>query len=409
MVFAIPEKVLCSSPNWFVKWKVWIVRWHAYTPRSAVITCHQSPSALLWTLLSKRKIFGYEEASLGSNMPHRRKKYKLLIVVCVVIFLCYFFGVSDYINSKSFEDDFDYPLNVDIVPLVDEVLTGMKASVSPINYYPYRFLTNSGKCNTIEKLDLFIVVKSAMQHFGHRTAIRQTYGQEDLIPGRIIKILFFLGVDNRHHKTELQKHIDEEMIKFKDIIQMDFHDNYYNNTIKTMMSFRWLYEHCATADYYLFTDDDMYISVNNLLDHIHDEIVPVKEAKSGVEKHLYTGYVFMSSPLRLRTSKWRVSLDEYPWDKWPPYVTAGAYVLSNKSMKVLYVGSLFVKHFRFDDIYLGIVAKKVGVRPEHCAKFHFYKKQYDKEGYRDVIASHGYDDHEELVRVWNEQNSIRER
>ncbi|RVE49555.1 hypothetical protein evm_005783 [Chilo suppressalis] len=313
-------------------------------------------------------------------------------------------GLSDYINSRSYDDNFNYPLNVDIIPLVNEVLSGMKTSVSPINYYPYRFLTNSGKCNTIEKLDLFIVVKSAMQNFDHRTAIRHTYGQEDLIPGRIIKVLFFLGIDNGHPKTELQKQINEEIIKFKDIIQMDFHDTYYNNTIKTMMSFRWLYEHCSTADYYLFTDDDMYISVNNLLDHIQDTIVPPKQELNEKEKHVYTGYVFKSSPLRLITSKWRVSLDEYPWDKWPPYITAGAYLVSNRSMKALYVASLFVKHFRFDDIYLGIVAKKVGIIPEHCEKFYFYKREYDKEGYRDVIASHGYSDHQELVRIWNEQN-----
>lgn len=340
-------------------------------------------------------------------MPHKRKKYKLFLCACVVIFVYYFFGIHDYLNSRNFEEEFDYPLNVEVVPLVEEVLSGKKPSVTPINYYPYRFLTNSGKCNTIEKLDLFIVVKSAMQNFGHRMAIRLTYGQEDLIPGRIIKTLFFLGIEDGYPKSALQKQIDEEMVKFKDIIQMDFRDSYYNNTIKTMMSFRWLYEHCSTADFYLFTDDDMYISVNNLLDHIQDEIVPVMDAKSDKDKHVYTGYVFKSTPLRLRTSKWRVSLEEYPWDKWPPYITAGAYLVSNKSMKVLYVGCLFVKHFRFDDVYLGIVAKKVGIVPEHCSKFHFYKKEYDKEGYRDIIASHGYGDHDELIRVWNEQNDAK--
>jgi beta-1,3-galactosyltransferase / beta-1,3-N-acetylglucosaminyltransferase len=149
-----------------------------------------------------------------------------------------------------------------------------------------------------------------------------------------------------------------------------------------------------------------YISVNNLLDHIHDELVPLKE-KAEVPNHVYTGYMFKSTPLRLRTSKWRVSLAEYPWDKWPPYITAGAYVVSNRAMKELYAGSLFVRHFRFDDVYLGIVAKKVGLNPKHCEKFNFYKKKYDYEGYRDVIASHGYDNHEELIRVWNEQNDAR--
>lgn len=337
-------------------------------------------------------------------MSYRRRKYILFMCACV-FGVYYFFGLHDYLYSRNFEHDFDYPLNIDIMPHVEQVLSGKQSSVAPINYYPYRFLTNTGKCNTLEKLDLFIVVKSAMKNFEFRKAIRMTYGQENLIPGRIIKTLFFLGIEDGYPKSETQKQIDEEMVQYKDIIQIDFHDNYYNNTIKTMMSFRWLYEHCNTADFYLFTDDDMYISVPNVLDYVHDEIIPAHE--KGDDFNVYTGYVFQSTPQRFRTSKWRVPLEEYPWNKWPPYVTAGAYLVSNKSMKVLYAGSLFVKHFRFDDVYLGIVAKKVGIIPNHCTRFYFYKKKYDKEGYKDVIASHGYSDHDELIRVWNEQNEVR--
>ncbi|XP_049869170.1 beta-1,3-galactosyltransferase brn [Pectinophora gossypiella] len=337
-----------------------------------------------------------------------RRKYKYF--VCALMLLCVynFFGVGDYMYARSFQD-FAYPLNIDLKPIIDEVLQGKKPSVQPINYYPYKFLTNSGKCNTLEKLDLFIVVKSAMNHFGHRQAIRKTYGQEDLIPGRIVKTLFFLGVDNPP-KSKLQKMIDKEIEQYKDIVQINFHDNYYNNTIKTMMSFRWVFQHCSTADFYLFTDDDMYISVNNLLDYVHErnEIdgneIPVDNDVEKRDRHMFAGYVFDSSPQRFKTSKWRVSLDEYPWDRWPAYVTAGAYIVSNLSMKTMYIGSYFVKHFRFDDIYLGIVAKKVGIEPTHCPGMYFYKKKYSKEGYRKVIASHGYSDHEELIRVWTEQN-----
>lgn len=351
-------------------------------------------------------IFSDEENSKNfSTMSNRRKKYKLFLCACVVIGVYYFFGLHDYLNSRNFENEFDYPLNIDIRPHLQQVLSGKKPSVTPINYYPYRFLTNTGKCNTLEKLDLFIVVKSAMKNVGHRNAIRLTYGQENWIPGRIIKTLFFLGIEDGYPTSETQKQIDDEMIQFKDIIQIDFLDNYYNNTIKTMMSFRWLYEHCNTADFYLFTDDDMYISVPNLLDYIHDEVVPANSGEDHL--NLYTGYVFQTAPQRFRTSKWRVTLEEYPWNKWPKYVTAGAYLVSNRSMKVMYAGSLFVKHFRFDDVYLGIVAKKVGIVPQHCDRFHFYKKKYDKQGYRDVIASHGYEDHNELIRVWNEQNEVK--
>lgn len=351
----------------------------------------------------------------------KKKKVKSVLCACVLMYLATcvydFTGLGDYLHTRSF-DEFKYPLNLDLKPVIEDVMSGKKPSIAPINYYPHRYLTNSGKCKTIDKLDLFIVVKSAMNHFGHRMAIRQTYGQENFMPGRIVKLLFFLGVEESP-KSDTQKLIQNEMADYKDIIQIDFLDSYYNNTIKTMMAFRWVYQHCSTADFYLFTDDDMYISVNNLLEYAHELIMQKDETEPNLDredilsddtketdKHMLAGYVFESAPHRYKTSKWRVSLEEYPWDMWPPYVTAGAYLVSNKSMKVLYIGSLFVKHFRFDDIYIGIVAKKVGIVPTHCPRFHFLKKKYSKDGYKDVIASHGYSDHEELIRVWREQNEI---
>ncbi|XP_013169460.1 PREDICTED: beta-1,3-galactosyltransferase 1 [Papilio xuthus] len=345
----------------------------------------------------------------------RRQLYKFAVCACVLVYIYYVFGVRDYIYARNFDQEFDYPLAGDIRPAVEAVLAGRKPPLAPINYYPHRFLTNSGKCTTLERLDLFIVVKSAMPHLERRDAIRRTYGQENFIPGTLVRTLFFLGVD-APPKSDTQRRIEEEMAQHRDIIQIDFLDDYYNNTIKTMMSFRWLYEHCAVADFYLFTDDDMYISVGNLLEYVHERRgsrsrprnVTQSAPGGGSEQDgaLLAGYVFQSAPQRFRSSKWRVSLEEYPWNRWPPYVTAGAYVVCNRAMRLLYAGSLFVKHFRFDDVYLGIVAKKVGVVPAHCPRFHFYKKTYSREGYRRVIASHGYADPRDLLTVWTEQNSL---
>ncbi|XP_035432215.2 beta-1,3-galactosyltransferase brn-like [Spodoptera frugiperda] len=347
---------------------------------------------------------------LSKYLKKKRKYFKC--IVCAIVLWCTYdyFGIGDYLHASSFKNDFHYPLDVDVRELVNEVLTNQKLTVTPINYYPYSFLSNSGKCSNVEKIDLMIVVKSAMDHFGHRDAIRKTYGNED-VPGRTVKILFFLGVDGKT-KSDVQRQIDREMAEFHDIIQMDFIDYYYNNTIKTMMSFRWVYEHCAHADHYLFTDDDMYISVNNLLSYLYERDATRTPAAGSLDSPgelqgdlLFTGYVFHSAPQRFRFSKWRVSLEEYRWDRWPDYVTAAAYVVSNKAMRVMYIGSMFVKHFRFDDIYLGIVAKKVGITPEHCPLFYFHKKPFSRDDYEDLIASHGYQDHEELIRVWHEMNS----
>lgn len=124
---------------------------------------------------------------------------------------------------------------------------------------------------------------------------------------------------------------------------------------------------------------------------------------------LLIGYVFHSPPLRHRSSKWYVSLDEYPYDLWPPYVTAGAYVLSRSALVDLHYGSFFTQYFRFDDVFLGLVARKARIEPVHCSEFYFWKKPHSfssgASAYRDVIASHGYGHPEELRQFWVQQKT----
>lgn len=114
--------------------------------------------------------------------------------------------------------------------------------------------------------------------------------------------------------------------------------------------------------------------------------------------------MFHSAPLRHKLwNKWYISLEEYPFHLWPPYATAGAYIVSRDALLDLHYGSFYTKYFQFDDIFLALVALKMNITPIHCSHFHFWGKSYTKLGYRDVIASHGYSDPDELRRVWNEQ------
>jgi hypothetical protein len=191
--------------------------------------------------------------------------------------------------------------------------------------------------------------------------------------------------------VHLQKDIEKEQQRYGDIVQADFIDSYFNNTIKTMMGFKWAVTFCPNSKFYMFSDDDMYISTKNVLWFIRNPmqcrkcletpVVAVKEVKvqrlfsdkdingqimsqgmssmrrekrlselqnvavqSGGQKlhqflgcelpddvRLFSGYVFMSAPHRHRSNKWYVPLVEYPYHMWPPYVTAGAYVMSREA------------------------------------------------------------------------------
>ena len=112
-------------------------------------------------------------------------------------------------------------------------------------------------------LYLVILVKSAAANFKQRKMIRKTWGKETNRYSHFrTKTMFTLG---RSKESKVQDMITKENNEFKDLIQGDFVDNYYNNTIKTLMSLRWVYEYCGSAKFYLFVDDDYYLSLKNLL------------------------------------------------------------------------------------------------------------------------------------------------
>ena len=65
--------------------------------------------------------------------------------------------------------------------------------------------------------------------------------------------------------------IDEESNSYSDIVQADFSDTYLNLTLKSLVGLKWGAEFCSGAEYFMKTDDDMFINVPRLLEHLHAE------------------------------------------------------------------------------------------------------------------------------------------
>ncbi|OAD56319.1 Beta-1,3-galactosyltransferase brn [Eufriesea mexicana] len=332
-----------------------------------------------------------------------KSKIKLKYVcICIgFITLLDFFGVFTHLFETTYDSNFCYPYEGDIHEFVNALRHNEKPIVDPINEYNYTFLIPSQqKCvdAAYNTFHVVYIVKSAIEHFERRLAIRKSWGFEKRffdVPSRTI---FVLGV--HPYDDELQAKVKIEAAKYKDIVQIDYIDSYYNNTIKTMMSFRWLVKYCSNSKFYMFVDDDIYVSVKNVLRFIRNP------ANYPEDVRLFAGFVIVSAPHRHKSSKWYVPLSEYPYHLWPPYVTAGAYILSKEALLDMYYTSLYTQNFRFDDIFLGLVAKKADIELFHCEEFHFYKKDYTKFNYKYVITSHGYENPNELLYVWNEQKAL---
>lgn len=378
-------------------------------------------------------------------------RWKYIFLSIAMLIVIDHFGIMLHLFEVNYSH-FSYPLDISMEETLIAMKTGAEAPYKPINKYDYFYtIRNEKKClkfdsEEYEKVVILYVIKSALKHRKRRDVIRKSWGWESRFSDVVIRRIFVVGITE--NDDSMQAKISEEQFRNKDMVQAEFIDTYYNNTIKTMMSFQWVIQNCPKAQFIVFSDDDMYISTKNMLKFIRNpfnrrvgfrrrrdikhvlgtqNVVKSNDLSSNTsdskasnnpfrrlnydpvlsafDGRLFAGFVFNTSPMRHKSSKWYVTLSEYPFSKYPPYVTAGAYVLSYPALEDMYYTSLFTKHFKFDDVYLGIVAKKCKIFPFHNEHFYFWKEPYSKEAYANVIASHGYNDPEELKMVWEEQRS----
>ncbi len=319
----------------------------------------------------------------------KRHHYRGALVVLATFLLAFswYMGVFTHLMELDYNTEFTYPLDQDLEPLISAMQNGMKPQVRPINDHDYKLLKVAVKRLECQSHPLVtLMVKSSVDNFARRSVVRETWGST-------ARTVFLIG-DHGNDKAVL----DHEGELYGDLVQGDFFDAYTNLTIKTMMGLRWASEisQCQSK-FYLLVDDDYYVSVSNLQRSLND----ITQDDPAL---LYSGLLHpYAGPHRHRTSKWFVSLSEYPYHAWPPYVIGGAAVLSRAALLKLYYASYFVKRFRFEDVYLGLVARKVGVEATDFPGFYLHPNDFKNEGFRDVIATHGFQDHEELRSVWSEQ------
>lgn len=192
-----------------------------------------------------------------------------MLAVSFTVFLNYM-GVFTHAYEKDYYTEFSYPLDVDLQPLVKQHIDGKVPTTEPINLFNYSYLKScENKCSKNSNPVIVFVVKSALPHFNRRQAIRQTWGNQNRFSDVPMRRVFLLGTG---FDPDIQRLIDQESALHGDIVQADFHDDYRNNTLKTMSGFKWAVEKCSSGRFFVFADDDMYISTKNLLRFIRNPL-----------------------------------------------------------------------------------------------------------------------------------------
>ena len=299
---------------------------------------------------------------------------------------------------------FKYPLNVDMRALVKDYKLKGSVGIDPVFVYPHKAVVEPQcKCNCRSKSEssktskdyLLFLVKSAPGNWKRRAAIREMWGNENLNQTSNLKYrlrtVFLIGETN---DTDISRSISLEILSFKDIVKLNYVDTYYNNTLKTIGGLNWAVEHCNDAKFLMFVDDDFYVNPVLLMKHL----ASITEADV---KTLFLGKIWYDVPQR-GALKWAIPVSVYPYDKYPPFISAGCMIMSMEFAIDLHIAIQYTYKFKFDDVFLAIVVYKLGVTPQHSDFIRIsertdYRKTKD---FHKVIASHQYGDIDHLRNAW---------
>ncbi|XP_053160655.1 beta-1,3-galactosyltransferase 5-like [Hemicordylus capensis] len=239
---------------------------------------------------------------------------------------------------------------------------------------------------------LVILVTSSPGQSNARTAIRETWGKKRLVANKRIVTYFLLGTTLNHNDHMA---VTAESMKYKDIIQKDFIDTYYNLTLKTMMGIEWIHKFCPQSSFVMKTDSDMFVNTYYLTELL---------VKRNRNTRFFTGFLKLNDrPIRQWLSKWYVSKYEYPGNKYPPFCSGTGYVFSTDVASQVYNISENVPFVKLEDVFIGLCLAELNIKLEELSsKQTFFPERLDFSPchFKKIVTCHFVKPYE-LRTFWN--------
>jgi hypothetical protein len=129
--------------------------------------------------------------------------------------------------------------------------------------------------------------------------------------------------------------VEQEHLKFGDVIQYDFEESYANLSLKILHGFKWISEFCRSSIYVIKVDEDTFLNVAMLLFSL--------EKYSNTSEDAVYGSLYRHRRV-LRSRKWFVSEKSFPRSFYPDYLSGTAYTLTSKLLPRIVE---MARHYRF--------------------------------------------------------------
>ncbi|XP_069861105.1 beta-1,3-galactosyltransferase 9 [Dipodomys merriami] len=315
------------------------------------------------------------------------------ILFNVILFHALLFG-GDFV-----EEYFLHSLphvNMKVLEIKDKA---RKLNMEPLRNHPskYYVLSQSEVCKG-KNIFLLSLIFSSPGNGTRRDLIRRTWGNVSSVQGHSVLTLFALGMPVL---VTTQKEIDKESHKNNDIVEGIFLDSLENQTLKIIIMTQWAVTFCPNAMFILKVDEEMFVNLPSLVDYL----LNLKEHLEDV----YVGRVnHQDAPNRDPQSKEFVPLSEYPEKYYPDYCSGEAFIISQDVARMMYVIFKEMPIMVPADVFIGICAKSLGLKPIHSSRFSGKRHiRYNRCCYKFIFTS-SQTAETEMLLAWKEINDGKE-
>ncbi|CAK1553924.1 unnamed protein product [Leptosia nina] len=214
---------------------------------------------------------------------------------------------------------------------------------------------------------LLIIVTSYVGHVELRSAHRRAM-PADYLASKNTSRIFLLAKIPSAERYITQSAIEDEHKIYGDILQGSFYEHYRNLTYKHLMGLQWA-STCHTA-FILKVDDDTVFNFDLTINFL---------SKVPTQDQFIMGYVLNNTlPRRNRENKWYVTMEEYPGQLYPPYLSGWYYIISPKTAASISNEAQYHPYFWIDDILVtGILTEYLGIKLHRLPK-DFWLEYYEQ-------------------------------
>lgn len=236
--------------------------------------------------------------------------------------------------------------------------------------------------NNLKKETLFVGITSSPQNSDKRQAIRRTWMTHPKVQSGEVTALFFIGKMTDEGPIQgVDKLVEVEMEKYKDIILLPLVEDYLKITHKTIEIFRYMEN--TSASYLLKCDDDTF---SNL-----DQVLNLLSTQPKDKGELYLGYIADGlPPMRHEGAKWYVTKDEFSEERYPAFALGSGYILSRGISRYIVerIDKGDFKIFKFEDVAVGLWMRESIGRGERVSIEYVYGFHHNKCEDKIVYTSH---------------------